>query len=112
MRTHKQQSSRTVPLTSRVVEEFDRMQSAKNTGGRIFGDLKSIRRSFGTAYRIAGIVGVTPHVLRHTYGSVLLMFGATDEAMASAVASSTLVPYFCMIELTNARFSSSYPYRR
>ncbi|MGK2857560.1 MAG: tyrosine-type recombinase/integrase [Thermoanaerobaculia bacterium] len=68
--TAKTRTGRLVPVTARLAEELRRI-SPDVARGRVFGELKSVRRSFATACRIARIDGLRLHDLRHTAGSRL-----------------------------------------
>jgi integrase len=72
--------SRMVPLNSIVRQALAPLQRHA-TGPFVFskpnGDpYRSIRSAFQTACRRAGLSGVTPHTLRHSFGSRLAMSGA------------------------------------
>ena len=72
--------TRTVPLNSVLLEALGRLK-AGSEGAHVFltrkGEpLKSIRTAFDTACEHAKLTGVTPHVLRHTFASRLVMRGA------------------------------------
>jgi integrase len=49
--------------------------------GRRGRPLRSIRKPFEAACRAAGLDGVTPHVLRHTFGSKLAMAGVDPRTI-------------------------------
>jgi integrase len=72
--------SRMVPLNSTVRDVLATLQR-RATGSFVFskpnGDpYRSIRSAFRTACRRAGLSGITPHTLRHSFGSRLAMSGA------------------------------------
>lgn len=72
--------TRTVPLNSVLVEALGRLAESKNGAAHVFlthkGEpLKSIRTAFETACRHVKLTDVTPHVLRHTFASRLVMAG-------------------------------------
>lgn len=83
--------TRTIPLTDDMLEVFQRISKLGKTAGQIFTSHKlkptkhpiSIRKSFATALKIAGIDSFRFHDLRHTAASHMAMGGATQgELMA------------------------------
>jgi integrase len=71
--------TRTVPLNQVAWEALSRLK-VSSTSEMVFisqkgGAFKSIRTAFTTACRDAKLTGVSPHVLRHTFGSRLAMAG-------------------------------------
>ena len=71
--------TRSVPLNSIVRAALERMQRTTATDFVFVGQdgarLGSIRGAFRTACKAAGITGATPHTLRHTFASRLVMKG-------------------------------------
>jgi len=73
--------TRTVPLNSVLLEALSRLKAASRGSEHVFltrvgKPLKSIRTAFQTACEHAKLGDVTPHVLRHTFASRLVMRGA------------------------------------
>jgi integrase len=73
--------TRSVPLNSVLLEALGRLRATSKGSEHVFlthkGEpLKSIRTAFDTACEHANLSGVTPHVLRHTFASRLVMRGA------------------------------------
>jgi integrase len=71
--------TRTVPLNSTLREALEPFMG-NGSGEYVFvtragRPLRSIRSAFQTACRRAGLKGVTPHVLRHTFASRMAMAG-------------------------------------
>jgi len=73
--------TKTLPISSELLEPL-RAQMARSASDYVFvkrdrvTPLKSIRTAFETVCRNAKLIGVTPHVLRHTFASRLVMNGA------------------------------------
>jgi integrase len=75
----KNHRSRTIPLNSTVLSALANLQQTAK-GDLVFAKadgsaLRSIKTVFKTACRKAGLVGVSPHVLRHTFASRLVTAG-------------------------------------
>jgi integrase len=81
--------TRTVPLNSVALETLKKLMASvpgpevfmvckgsKRKGDKHWEPYKSFRTAFETACRHAKLSGVTPHVLRHTFASRLVMRGA------------------------------------
>lgn len=81
--------TRTIPLNSVALEALKALKArvpgpqvfmtskgSKRKGNKHWEPYKSFRTAFETAVRRAKLSGVTPHVLRHTFASRLVMRGA------------------------------------
>ncbi len=71
---------RSVPLNSIVRAALEQLQRTAK-GSLVFSrsdgqPFRSVKTTFRTACRKAGIIGVTPHTLRHSFASRLVMSGA------------------------------------
>lgn len=67
---------RSVRMTVRLTKELFRLaESRKDLSSRVFGPTDSIKRSWTSACRIAGISGVRFHDLRHTCATRLVQGG-------------------------------------
>ncbi|MDQ3012056.1 MAG: site-specific integrase, partial [Acidobacteriota bacterium] len=77
--TTKTARGRIVPITSRLKAELEGLRDAANgavsNNGRVFGIVNDVKRSFGTACRLAGIADLHLHDLRHTATTRLVSAG-------------------------------------
>jgi integrase len=75
--------ARTLPITPRLADELERLRPADaRPGDLVFGGLKNVKRSFGTACRVAGIGDLHFHDLRHTAITRMVRAGVNPgEAM-------------------------------
>jgi integrase len=81
----KAKETRTVPLNSVLVEALGRLH-AKRRNEFVFTKkdgqpLRFIKTAFETACQRANLLDVTPHVLRHTFGSNLAMAGVDPRTI-------------------------------
>jgi integrase len=70
-------------MTQRVYEELLKL-CEKNPEGRIFGGLKEVKRSFGTACRLNGIKDLHFHDLRHAFISRSILAGVPPAVALKA----------------------------
>lgn len=75
--------SRQIPMTPRVVEELKKL-CQKNSQGKIFGGLSEVKRSFGTACRLAGIEDLHFHDFRHAFVSRSILAGVPPAVVLKA----------------------------
>jgi integrase len=77
--------TRTVPLNA-VLRAALTSWRERSVGEYVFAradgkPYRSIRTTFATACRKAGLAGVSPHVLRHTFASRLAMAGYDSRTL-------------------------------
>jgi integrase len=66
--------SRSVPITARLLAEFEKLPQ-RDPSARVFGVTDTVKRSWATAKRIAGITDLKFHDLRHTCATRLVQGG-------------------------------------
>lgn len=71
-----------LPMNSQVLRELVRLR-AERTGERVF-DVKDVKKAFATACRIAGIINLRFHDLRHTAATRSAEAGADAFTIAAA----------------------------
>jgi integrase len=71
--------ARTVPMSERVAEEFERLRIGKTDDDLVFGIADNFKRSWTTALKVAGITGLRFHDLRGTFISRLVSKGMPLE---------------------------------
>ena len=74
---------RAIPVTPRVAEELAKL-CAKNPAGPLFGKFKGVKRSFGTACRLADIQNLHFHDLRHAFVSRSILAGVPPAVTLKA----------------------------
>jgi integrase len=74
---------RPIPMTQRVYQELLKLYE-KNPEGRIFGGIKEVKRSFGTACRLNGIKDLHFHDLRHAFVSRSILAGVPPAVALKA----------------------------
>lgn len=82
--TTKTEQARRVPVTARLLDELQRLQTLPTyqPEGFVFGGIKDAKKSFKAACTEAGIDGLRFHDLRHSFVSRMLGQGmATTEVM-------------------------------
>ncbi len=75
--------SRQIPMTHRVCEELKKL-CQKSSQGKIFGGLSEVKRSFGTACRLAGIEDLHFHDFRHAFVSRSILAGVPPAVVLKA----------------------------
>ncbi|HEX9273244.1 MAG TPA: tyrosine-type recombinase/integrase [Candidatus Binatia bacterium] len=74
---------RQIPMTRRVYDELKKL-CEKNPQGKVFGGLSEVKRSFGTACRIAGIGDLHLHDFRHAFVSRSILAGVPPAVALKA----------------------------
>ena len=72
----KSRKNRTLPMHSRLIEVLEKYREDKTTG-YIFGKPWDYRKRFEYLCRVTGLEWVTPHIMRHTFGSLLAQQGVS-----------------------------------
>jgi integrase len=75
--------SRQIPMTRRVYDELKKL-CEKNPEGKVFGGLNAVKRSFGTACRLAGIEDLHLHDFRHAFVSRSILAGVPPAVALKA----------------------------
>lgn len=81
-----------VPITPTLAVELERAIDESQSGYIVEKDglpLQSMRKAFATAVRQAGLVNVTPYVLRHTGATILAAEGVPMHQIASMLGHTT-----------------------
>lgn len=74
---------RPIPMTQRVYEVLLKL-CEENPEGRVFGGLREVKRSFGTACRLNGITDLHFHDLRHAFVSRSILAGVPPAVALKA----------------------------
>ena len=91
-----------VPISNALMSHL-RGWRAKSTDSFVIGSSGSIKRSFGTACRRAGLTDVTPHTLRHTWASKAARAGISLWDIAAVLGNS-----FQVVQDTYAHHSPDF----
>lgn len=96
-----------VPISDDLAEALQEAKSAALTGYVVeFGGerVKSIKHGFRNAAIRAGLKGVTPHTLRHSYATWMAMGGVPMRKIADALGHTSVA----MVESVYAKFAPDY----
>jgi len=74
---------RQIPMTQRVYEELLKL-CENSPGGPVFGGISEVKRSFGTACRLTGIVDLHFHDFRHAFVSRSILAGVPPAVVLKA----------------------------
>lgn len=84
---------RSVPITSRLMTEFDKLPQ-RDSADRVFGVTDTVKRSWATAKRIAGITDLKFHDLRHTCATRLVQGGLPIAEVSRILGHTSVVTTF------------------
>ena len=102
----KTQLAREIGITPRVRKILVDRQNGAAATARVLG-VRSIKRSFATACRRAGITGLTIHGLRHTCGTRLARQGKTPGEIARILGHSQIETTFRYINTDRSDLTSA-----
>jgi integrase len=85
--------SRSVPISSRLLVELDALPR-RSESARVFGITDTIKRSWGTAKRVAGIQDLRFHDLRHTCATRLVQGGLPIAEVSRILGHTSIVTTF------------------
>lgn len=81
-----------VPMSKRVREALEEAETFRGTSGRVIewgGEpVLSVKKAFAAACKRAGLHGVTPHILRHTWATHAAMRGVPMREIARVLGDS------------------------
>lgn len=85
--------ARTVPITERLLAELEQLPRS-DLSSRVFGITDTVKRSWATAKRIAGIDNLKFHDLRHTYATRLVRGGLPLAEVSRILGHTSIVTTF------------------
>jgi integrase len=83
-------TARVVPVSTRLVSALQRLYNERSDDGLVFGITDNFSRSWRTACRLAGIVGLRFHDLRATFASRLIQAGMQVAEVAKITGHTNL----------------------
>lgn len=86
-------SARDVPITNRLLAELNALPH-RSPNTRVFGITDTIKRSWATAKRIAGITDLKFHDLRHTFATRLVQRGLPIAELSRVLGHSNISTTF------------------
>lgn len=85
--------ARTVPISARLLAELEQIPK-RDPKSRVFGITDTVKRSWATAKRIAGIEDLKFHDLRHTYATRLVQGGLPLAEVSRILGHTSIVTTF------------------
>lgn len=89
----KTEQERTLAMTDRLYEELRVLydDSPKQPDKLVFGIEDNVKRSFGSACKVAGIEGLRFHDLRHTFATRLIERGVPGEVVSKLLGHNNIL---------------------
>ncbi len=85
--------ARSVPATTRLLAELERLPQ-RDASARVFGVTDTVKRSWATAKRVAGITDLKFHDLRHTCATRLVQGGLPIAEVSRILGHTSIVTTF------------------
>jgi integrase len=95
--------ARSVPITERLLKEL-RSLPQRDGSTRVFGITDTVKRSWATAKRIAGITDLKFHDLRHTCATRLVQGGLPIAEVSRILGHTSIVTTFRYANVDNSTF--------
>jgi integrase len=95
--------ARSVPITSRLLDELKTLPR-RDPSGRVFGVTDTVKRSWATAKRIAGITDLKFHDLRHTCATRLVQGGLPLAEVSRVLGHSSITTTFRYANVDDTTF--------
>lgn len=95
--------SRALPITPRLLAELEALPR-RSEAARVFGITDTIKRSWATAKRIAGITDLKFHDLRHTFATRLVQAGIPIAEVSRILGHSNVATTFRYANIDNTTF--------
>lgn len=85
--------ARSLPISTRLLEELETLPQ-RDVNDRVFGVTDTVKRSWATAKRIAGITDLKFHDLRHTFATRLVQGGLPIAEVSRVLGHTSVVTTF------------------
>lgn len=95
--------ARSVPITSRLLAEFGKLPR-RDPADRVFGVTDTVKRSWATAKRIAGISNLKFHDLRHTCATRLVQGGLPIAEVSRILGHTSIATTFRYANIDDSTF--------